>query len=224
MYIDSPNISAYPHPKWVHLAVSEAREVLQDGDSSGEQEAKTKNQCYDEMRKAVQAEYDKGCDLPTVTLKVDFVNCAEDVYKRQSLWHEQNSFNWDQWDHLLSDAERDGIRSYTGIWYSAMNTMLREGKPSAANVQKFIDGATSGLAKWQTAHDMVTFRGANLHWTANLLGGTETQMSDAAFLQSRIGMVVTDKGFMSTGTHQDSAWRADVKYTIFARKGVQRCV
>lgn len=138
-----------------------------------------------------------------------------------SLWHEQNSFDWDQWDHLLSDAERDGIRSYTGIWYSAMNTMLREGKPSAANVQKFIDGATSGLAKWQTAHDMVTFRGANLHWTANLLGGTETQMSDAAFLQSRIGMIVTDKGFMSTGTHQDSAWRADVKYTIFARKGVQ---
>ena len=46
-------------------------------------------------------------------------------------------------------------------------------------------------------------------------------MSAAAFLQSRIGMVVTDKGFMSTGTHQDSAWRADVKYTIFAQKGVQ---
>ena len=45
-----------------------------------------------------------------------------------SLWHEQNSFNWDQWDHLLSDAEREGIRSYTGIWYSAMNTMLREGQ------------------------------------------------------------------------------------------------
>ena len=83
VYIDSPNISAYPHPKWIHLAVSEAREVLQDGDSSGEQEAKTKNQCYDEMRKAVQAEYDKGCDLPTVTLKVDFVNCADTEEYRQ---------------------------------------------------------------------------------------------------------------------------------------------
>ena len=31
------------------------------------------------MRNAVQAEYDKGCDLPTVTLKVDFINCAETV-------------------------------------------------------------------------------------------------------------------------------------------------
>ena len=28
------------------------------------------------MRKAAQAEYENGCDLPTVTLKVDFVNCA----------------------------------------------------------------------------------------------------------------------------------------------------
>ena len=35
------------------------------------------------MRKAAQAEYDKGCDLPTVTLKVDFINCAETEEYRQ---------------------------------------------------------------------------------------------------------------------------------------------
>ena len=72
-YIDSPNIGNYPHPKWIHLAVSEAKEVT-EGD-----EKKSKDQCYAEMRNAVQAEYDKGCDLPTVTLKVDFINCAETV-------------------------------------------------------------------------------------------------------------------------------------------------
>ena len=71
VYIDSPNIGNYPHPKWIHLAVSEAKEVT-EGD-----ERKSKDQCYAEMRNAVQAEYDKGCDLPTVTLKVDFINCAE---------------------------------------------------------------------------------------------------------------------------------------------------
>ncbi len=71
VYIDSPNIGNYPHPKWIHLAVSEAKEVT-EGD-----EKKSKDQCYTEMRNAVQAEYDKGCDLPTVTLKVDFINCAE---------------------------------------------------------------------------------------------------------------------------------------------------
>ena len=73
LYIDSPNIGAYNHPKWIHLPVSEAREVT-DGD-----EPKSKNQCYADMRAAAQAEYDANCDLPSVTLKVDFVNCADTV-------------------------------------------------------------------------------------------------------------------------------------------------
>ena len=77
LYLDSPNIGAYTHPKWIHLPVSEAREVT-DGD-----EPKSKTQCYAEMRKAAQAEFDAGCDLPTVTLKVDFVNCSDAEEYRQ---------------------------------------------------------------------------------------------------------------------------------------------
>ena len=77
LYIDSPNIGAYTHPKWIHLAVSEAREVT-DGDTP-----KSKDQCYAELRKAAQTEYANGCDLPTVTLKVDFVNCADTEEYRQ---------------------------------------------------------------------------------------------------------------------------------------------
>ena len=77
LYIDSPNLGAYTHPKWIHLAVSEAREVT-DGDAP-----KSKDQCYDELRKAAQTEYENGCDLPTVTLKVDFVNCADTEEYRQ---------------------------------------------------------------------------------------------------------------------------------------------
>ena len=77
LYIDSPNLNAYTHPKWIHLPVSEAREVT-DGD-----EPKSKAQCYAEMRKAAQVEFDAGCDLPTVTLKVDFVNCSDaEEYKQ----------------------------------------------------------------------------------------------------------------------------------------------
>ena len=77
LYIDSPNLNAYTHPKWIHLPVSEAREVT-DGD-----EPKSKTQCYAEMRKAAQDEYAKGCDLPTITLKVDFVNCSDaEEYKQ----------------------------------------------------------------------------------------------------------------------------------------------
>lgn len=65
------------HPKWIHLSVSEAKEVT-DGD-----EPKSKAQCYIEMRNAAQAEFDAGCDLPTVTLKVNFVNCSDvEEYKQ----------------------------------------------------------------------------------------------------------------------------------------------
>ena len=77
LYLDSPNLNAYTHPKWIHLPVSEAKEVT-DGD-----EPKSKAQCYVEMRKAAQDEYAKGCDLPTVTLKVNFINCSDaEEYKQ----------------------------------------------------------------------------------------------------------------------------------------------
>ena len=77
LYLDSPNLNAYTHPKWIHLPVSEAKEVT-DGD-----EPKSKTQCYAEMRKAAQAEFDAGCDMPTVTLKVDFINCSDaEEYKQ----------------------------------------------------------------------------------------------------------------------------------------------
>lgn len=77
LYLDSPNIGAYVHPKWIHLSVSEAREVT-DGD-----EPRSREECFALMRQAAQDEYDKGCDLPTVTLKVDFVNCADTEEYRQ---------------------------------------------------------------------------------------------------------------------------------------------
>lgn len=77
LYVDSPNLNAYTHPKWIHLPVSEAKEVT-DGD-----EPKSKAQCYAEMRKGAQAEFDAGCDLPTVTLKVDFISCSDaEEYKQ----------------------------------------------------------------------------------------------------------------------------------------------
>ena len=71
LFIDSPLIGNYTHPKWIHLPVSDAKEKT-DGDDK-----KTKEQCYAAMREAVQAQYDAGCDMPTVTLNVDFINCAE---------------------------------------------------------------------------------------------------------------------------------------------------
>ena len=135
-------------------------------------------------------------------------------------WHLLNTFDPNKWKFMLTELERNGIIDYTDSWYSDMNTDLREDRLSAADVQKRIDGATSGLSKWILPQDIITFRGANLHWTANLLGGTEEQMRDPAFLRSKIGKTVIDKGFLSAGTHESSAWAADVAYTILSRKGI----
>ena len=77
LYVDSPNIGAFPHPKWIHLPVSEAKEVA-EGDNY-----KSLTSCYQDMRNAAQAEFDAGCDMPTVTLKVDFVNCKDTEEYRQ---------------------------------------------------------------------------------------------------------------------------------------------
>jgi len=77
LYIDSPNIDAFPHPKWIHLPVSEAKEVAEG------ENYKSLTSCYQDMRKAAQAEFDAGCDMPTVTLKVDFVNCKDTEEYRQ---------------------------------------------------------------------------------------------------------------------------------------------
>ena len=79
LYIDSPYIGHYVHPKWVHLKVAEAKEVTEG------ENYKSLAVCYSDMRKAAYAEYAKGCDLPTVTLKVDFINCRDaEEYKQYS--------------------------------------------------------------------------------------------------------------------------------------------
>lgn len=79
-YIDSENIDAYAHPRWYHLTVSDCKENLK---KTKDNPKKTKQDCYSQMREEAQKQFDAGCDLPKVTLKVDFVNCAETEEYRQ---------------------------------------------------------------------------------------------------------------------------------------------
>lgn len=106
LYLDSPLIGSYTHPKWIHLAVSEAKEKT-DGDDK-----KTKEQCYAEMRSQAQAQFDAGCDTPTVTLSVDFINCA-DTEEYREYGFLQNIY--------LGDAVRV-IAPRIGVWVSMRMT------------------------------------------------------------------------------------------------------
>ena len=69
LYIDSPNIGSYPHPKWYHLQVSDAKV----SDELSVPAVKNK------LRAEAQKLLDSGCDLPTVTLDVDFINVKDTV-------------------------------------------------------------------------------------------------------------------------------------------------
>ena len=71
LFIDSPLIAVYPHPKWIHLDVSEAKEKT-DGD-----DRKTREECFAAMREAARKEFEAGCDQPTVTINVDFISLEE---------------------------------------------------------------------------------------------------------------------------------------------------
>ena len=106
LFLDSPLIGSYTHPKWIHLAVSEAKEKT-DGDDK-----KTKEQCYAEMRSQAQAQFDAGCDTPTVTLSVDFINCA-DTEEYREYGFLQNIY--------LGDAVRV-IAPRIGVWVSMRMT------------------------------------------------------------------------------------------------------
>ena len=70
-YIDSPHINDYPHPKWQHLPVTEAKV------SDSEDEPRSIDDCYGIMRDEVQKQFDAGCDIPDITLKVDFINLKD---------------------------------------------------------------------------------------------------------------------------------------------------
>ena len=79
VYIASPHESEYVHPKWYRLEVADAAE----SDATDDEAAVTKEDVYQKLREAAQKEFDNGCDLATLTLTVDFVNCADtEEYKQ----------------------------------------------------------------------------------------------------------------------------------------------
>ena len=79
VYIASPHESEYVHPKWYRLEVTDAAE----SDATDDEAAVTKEDVYQKLREAAQKEFDNGCDIATLTLTVDFVNCADtEEYKQ----------------------------------------------------------------------------------------------------------------------------------------------
>ena len=116
VYIDSPNTASYPAPKWIHLAVSDCKEVTKG------KKKKAKSKCYTQMREAAQAEFDKGCDLPTVTLTVEFIDVTQtEEYKQYSFL--QSIFLGDT---VRVIAKRVGVEVFMRMTEYTYNCLTRQ--------------------------------------------------------------------------------------------------
>ena len=86
-WMDSPHIGEYPVVHTGTLTVSDAKEVVVDEDDeetpSEDITPMSKEECYALMRRAVADEFAKGCDLPDLTLEIDFIHIGDTEEYRQ---------------------------------------------------------------------------------------------------------------------------------------------
>lgn len=115
-YIDSAYIAQYPMVKWAALDVSDAKEKTSGDDKM------SKDECYALMRQAAQAEFDAGCDLPDVTLKVDFIDCADTEEYRQY----QNLQGIHMGDTVRVIAKRVGVEVAMRMTQYTYNCLTRK--------------------------------------------------------------------------------------------------
>ena len=80
-WIDSEHIAEYPVVHTGTLTVSDAKEVVVNEDDEEETSEDitpmSKEECYVLMRQAAADEFAKGCDLPDLTLEIDFIHIGD---------------------------------------------------------------------------------------------------------------------------------------------------
>lgn len=164
--------------------------------------------------------------VPNLTMGTDpnfagFTLFSGDNYNAD-LHHEAVNFDINRWN-ALTPEQRSGIYDYTDSYYRQMNKYLRFGIPAYdqnANLQR-IQNCTEGIKAYgNLQEDCVLWRGSSRGIVASMFGVDEAKMSDASYLQSRLGSVITDKGILSSAVDEAAAWGADVKIKIYAHKGV----
>ena len=176
LYVDSPNIGVYTHPKWIHFPVSEAKEVPEGDDY------KSLTSCYEDMRNAAQAEYAKGCDMPTVTLKVDFVNLV-DVEEYRQYAHLQNIYLGDS---VRVIARRIGVEVSMRMTQYSYDCLTRKyTSVTLGTVADTLEG--SMISARQLASGSIT--GAKL--ALNSVGIGQLQSGSVGSLQVRMAAIAT---------------------------------
>lgn len=118
----------------------------------------------------------------------------------------------DDWVKLLTPEERHGVEVYTGSAYSDINKYLR-GIRKSTSYSDEIKYAKSALSKASLPETTIVRRGTDFDAVKSLF--KEKQGSEIiANKEKYIGMVVQDKGFMSTTPMVGAGFNDSVEFII----------
>lgn len=226
-WMDSPHIGEYPVVHTGTLAVSDAKEVVVNEDDeetpSEDITPMSKDECYALMRQAAADEFAKGCDLPDLTLEIDFIHIGDTeeykqyrnlervfLYDLVRIRHAPTGFvakaqvSGYEWDALTRRYSSITVGNVFAVESSAVaGYQLTEG---AVTATKIAPGSVTGSSLRELSVTNAKLAHAAVG-TANIQDAaiTRAQIADAAVGTAQIGLAAITQaliGVEAVGTTQ----------------------
>lgn len=226
-WMDSLHIGEYPVVHTGTLAVSDAKEVVVNEDDeetpSEDITPMSKDECYALMRQAAADEFAKGCDLPDLTLEIDFIHIGDTeeykqyrnlervfLYDLVRIRHAPTGFvakaqvSGYEWDALTRRYSSITVGNVFAVESSAVaGYQLTEG---AVTATKIAPGSVTGSSLRELSVTNAKLAHAAVG-TANIQDAaiTRAQIADAAVGTAQIGLAAITQaliGAEAVGTTQ----------------------
>lgn len=226
-WMDSPHIGEYPMVHTGTLTVSDAKEVVVNEDDeetpSEDVTPMSKDECYALMRQAAADEFAKGCDLPDLTLEIDFIHIGDTeeykqyrnlervfLYDLVRIRHAPTGFvakaqvSGYEWDALTRRYSSITVGNVFAVESSAVaGYQLTEG---AVTATKIAPGSVTGSSLRELSVTNAKLAHAAVG-TANIQDAaiTRAQIADAAVGTAQIGLAAITQaliGAEAVGTTQ----------------------
>ena len=151
------------------------------------------------------------------------------VYEGAEVWNKMIENNdlgkmdeWtDDWLDKITQDEREGVRTYTGSAYNNMNKFLR-GLTKENKYPEVIKNCTEALNKASLPERTIVTRGSSYRTFELLFGDKGEEMIaqiEAGDYKNVIGMMISDKGFMSTTPDFSGGVGGEIRYVIDVPEG-----
>lgn len=116
-----------------------------------------------------------------------------------------------EWSESLSIEEYSAIRDYTGSSYRNINAVLRglESNFDIGNHEK-ASLIHTALNKSSIPHSCTVYRGTSLSSLGEYANASDSEL---------IGIIIRDRGFMSTSLNSEDSFGGEIKYEISVPEG-----